>query len=224
MAAAPKDDTTEPAPAKAADAEVRTLPGQLDDATLVRRALEGDRWAEEALYRRHVRRVSDTASRILGRSHEAEDVTQETFLNALTKLSTLRDPELFVRWLMRIAMNKIRGKLRKRKVLRALGLDRTVDDATLERLAAPSTSPEVRAELAGIDAALRDVSPSHRLAWMLHVVEGWSLPEVADACGCSLATSKRWIRSARERIDIHLEEPELLRPSWTADEIDGGTK
>ena len=189
-------------------------PRPLDDEALVRRALDGDRWAEEALYRKHVRRVTDIATRVLGRTHEAEDVVQETFLKALQRLATLREPALFSRWVMRIAMNMVRAKLRKRRLLRSLGLDASLDDATLERMAAPSTPPDVRAELAGIDAALRDVPANQRLAWMLHVVEGWSLPEVAEACECSLATAKRRIKSARERIEVHLDEPEALRPSW----------
>ncbi|MCB9596277.1 MAG: RNA polymerase sigma factor [Sandaracinaceae bacterium] len=186
------------------DGAVRALdPGPSDEA-LVARALEGDSWAEEALYRRHVRRVSDSATRVLGRSTEAEDVVQETFLKAFSKLDTLRDAALFERWLVRIAMNKVRGRLRKRKLLRSLGLDRTVDDATLERFATPTTPPDVRAELARIDAILRELAPTHRMAWMLHEVEGWSLPETASACDCSLATVKRWILKAKVRIDAHV--------------------
>lgn len=187
----------------------------IDDATLVLRAREGDRWAEEALYRRHVRPVTDVATRILGRTAEAEDVVQDTFLMVLRRLDTLRDPELFPRWLMRIAMNMVRAKLRKRRLLRTLGLDRAVDDATLERTACATASPDVRAELAGIDAALRELGANERVAWMLHVVEGWSLPEVADACDCSLATAKRRIRAARETLDAHVALPdEAVRPSW----------
>lgn len=176
------------------------------DEELVARALDGDAWAEEALYRRHVRRVTDAAIRVLGRSGEAEDVVQETFLTVFSRLDTLRDAALFDRWLLRIAMNRVRGRLRKRKVLRALGLDRTVDDVTLERFAAIATPPDVRAELARIDAVLSRLAPSHRVAWVLHEVEGFSLPETASACDCSLATVKRWIQRAKSQIDEHLGE------------------
>ncbi|MGE0786939.1 MAG: RNA polymerase sigma factor [Sandaracinaceae bacterium] len=174
------------------------------NAELVRRAREGERWAEEALYRRHVRRVSDATCRVLGRSAEAEDVVQETFLKCFDKLGTLRRPELFDRWLMRIAMNKVRSRLRRRKVLRRLGLDRGAEDATLEQLATPDAPSDVRAQLAELDGALSSLAANHRMAWMLHVVEGLSLPETADACGCSLATCKRWIRAAREQLDVAL--------------------
>lgn len=189
----------EPAPVR----EIGAVP---DDSELVIRALDGDSWAKEALYRRHVRRVTDTVSRVLGRNTEAEDVVQETFLKVFSRLGSLRDPTLFERWLMRIAMNKVRGRLRKRKLLRTLGLDRSVDDATLERFAVAGAPADVRAELGRIDRALGDVSPAHRMAWMLHVVEGFSLPETADACDCSLATAKRWIRKAKDRIEAHIAE------------------
>lgn len=191
---------------KVSPAAIRALaPGPSDEA-LVARALEGDAWAEEALYRRHVRRITDAAVRVLGRTMEAEDVVQETFLKAFSRLDTLRDAALFERWLIRIAMNKVRGRLRKRRLLRSLGLDRTVDDATLERFAAPTTPPEVRAELARIDAVLATLAPSHRMAWTLHEVEGFSLPEAASACDCSLATVKRWIQKAKLQIEAHLGE------------------
>lgn len=191
---------------------MRELGPAIEDAELVRRAVGGDAWAEEALYRRHVRRVSDAACRVLGRSAEAEDVVQETFLKCFHKLGTLRDARLFERWLMRIAMNKVRGRLRKRKLLRGLGLDQSADDVTLERFAASSAPPDVRAQLAQIDAVLQTVAPQHRMAWVLHVVEGLSLPETADACACSLATSKRWIRATRLAIEAAVadgpEDPE----------------
>ncbi len=187
------------------EVRVRALvPGPADEE-LVARALDGDAWAEEALYRRHVKRVTDAATRVLGRTMEAEDVIQETFLKAFSRLEDLRDAALFERWLIRIAMNKVRGRLRKRKLLRTLGLDRSVDDATLERFASPATPPDVRAELARVDAVLATLAPAHRMAWTLHEVEGFSLPETASACDCSLATAKRWIRRARAAIDAHVE-------------------
>ena len=91
-------------------------------------------------------------------------------------------------------------------MLRALGLDRTVDDVALERFAANATPPDVRAELARIDAVLARLAPSHRVAWVLHEVEGFSLPETASACDCSLATVKRWIQRAKSQLDEHLGE------------------
>lgn len=176
----------------------------LDDATLVERALDGDRWAMEALYRRHVRRVTNAVTRMIGRTAEADDVVQETFLVGFSRLERLRDPAAFRGWISRIAVNEVRMRLRKRRWMRRLALDRDEDDACLEALASGDASPEVRAELSRIDALLAKMDVELRMAWMLRYVEGWELTEVATALDCSLATAKRRIRDAKTTIDAHV--------------------
>lgn len=187
-------------------ARVEPLPSSdVADAALVERAIDGDRWAMEALYRRHVRRVTNAVTRVVGRTADADDAVQETFLVAFTRLSELREPAAFRGWLSQIAMNEVRGRLRKRKWLKRLALDREDDDVSLESLAVDDASPEVKAELARLDRLLASFDPEVRMAWMLRYVEGWALDEVATALDCSLATAKRRIKDARDRIDAHLE-------------------
>ena len=123
----------------------------IGDAALVERALEGDRWAMEALYRRHVRRVTNAVTRMVGRSADADDAIQEAFLIAFSRLEELRDPGAFKGWLSQIAVNEVRGRLRKRRWLRRIGLDRDdEDDVSLEALASAEATPEMRAELARV--------------------------------------------------------------------------
>lgn len=174
------------------------------DATLVERALGGDRWAKEALYRRHVRRVTNAVTRMIGRSADADDAIQEAFLIAFTRLSELRDPAAFRGWLAQIAVNEVRGRLRKRRWMRRLRLDRDEDDASLEALASNDATPEMRAELSRLDAVLAAMDAELRMAWMLRHVEGWELTEVATALDCSLATAKRRIKDASEHLDAHV--------------------
>ena len=69
------------------------------------------------------------------------------------------------------------------------------------RDARPDTTPELRAELGLLSRALERISAGERIAWMLRHVEGLSLEEVAQECDCSLATAKRRISSAQERVD-----------------------
>ena len=183
---------------------IEPLSADTGDATLVERAIDGDRWAMEALYRRHVQRVTNAVTRVLGRSAEADDVVQDTFVVALDRLGDLREPAAFRGWVARIAMNEARMRLRKRKWLRRLALDRDEDDASLESIASPDASPEVRAELARLDRVLAALDPELRIAFVLRYVEGWALEEVAAALECSLATAKRRIKDARERVDAHV--------------------
>jgi RNA polymerase sigma-70 factor (ECF subfamily) len=170
------------------------------DADLVARALDGDGRAEDALYRRHARHVVDTVRRLLGRYSDADDVVQDAFMIAFEQLKGLRDPGLFRAWLTQIAVTRVLRLLRRRRLQRALGLDRGTDDATLEALADTGVRPDVAADLALIDTILATVPASARVAWMLRYVEGFALAEVAGACGCSLATAKRWIAAVEVRV------------------------
>jgi RNA polymerase sigma-70 factor (ECF subfamily) len=96
---------------------------------------------------------------------------------------------------------------RRRKLLRALGMDRGEDDAGLARQALPSVSAETQAELGKLDAVLAQLPSKERIAWMLRHVEGYELKEVAEATDASLASVKRWIAKADERVRAHCEVP-----------------
>jgi RNA polymerase sigma-70 factor (ECF subfamily) len=174
------------------------------DVELVARIRAGDKRAEETLYRVHVRAVNGLATRLLGRSHEAEDVVQDTFVTALARLSQLRDGAFFRAWLMRITVHEVHRRFRRRRLRRALGMDNHSDDASLTALAAPDLAPDLRAELAALDRALQRLPANARVAWMLRYVEGHELTEVASACDVSLATVKRWIARAEAQVRTHV--------------------
>lgn len=183
----------------------------ISDAALVAAAISGKRWAEELLYRRHVASVSQTVATLLGRMSDCEDAVQDTFLEALSKLASLREPAAFRGWLLRIAVHKCHRRFRKRKLLRALGLDRGADDITLARLASPMLSAEHKAELARIDVALLPLGERERSAWILRHVHGHELTEVAELSGVSLATAKRLLGRAQDRVSRHISMSAELR-------------
>ena len=135
------------------------------DAQLVARAIEGDRWGREMLYRRHAAYLLAIAARLLGNRGEGEEVVQDTFVTAFEQLSTLREPAALRGWLAQIAISLVRRRMRRGRLMRVLGLDRGADDATLATLAAPGTNADQRAELALIDRALciRQRERAHRL-------------------------------------------------------------
>lgn len=170
------------------------------DAELVRRAADGDAWAEEAIYRRYVTLVLGTSRRLLADNSDAEDVAQETFATAFGAWSQLREPERLRQWLLQIAVRKVHRRFRRRKLLRALGFDDGPNDATLDVLARTDCPQETRMELSLLAKALDKLSVNDRVAWMLRHVEGLSLEEVAQECGCSLSAAKRRITSASEKI------------------------
>ncbi|MCA9607603.1 MAG: sigma-70 family RNA polymerase sigma factor, partial [Myxococcales bacterium] len=89
--------------------------------------------------------------------------------------------------------------------LRMLGLDRE-PALGLDELASASASPEVRLELRRADGALRSLSTRRRVIWTLRVVEGETLPAIAEATGLSLATVKRELTVATEAVRAAVEE------------------
>ncbi len=180
----------------------------IDDAPtsreLVGRALAGDTWAEEAIYSRHIDGIVGLLTRLLGRSAEVDDAAQDTFARALERLGDLRDRDALQSWLTSIAVNEARRRLGRRRWMRVLGLDRSIDDVPLDRLARDDVPPEVRQELSSLFAVVQTLGAVERVAWSLKRIEGWGLGEIAQACACSLATVKRRIAAADRRIQRQL--------------------
>lgn len=170
-----------------------------DDAQLVRRALDGDRAASELLYRRYAPELYDTLVRLLRNESDAQDVLHDAFVVALDRLDQLEDPTRFRAWVLRTAIRFFYRKERRRKWLSVFVARPYAIDL------APVASPEVRAEVELLFAALADVPVKARAAWSLRYVEGHSLAETAAACGCSLATVKRRIAAAQQVLGQHID-------------------
>jgi RNA polymerase sigma-70 factor (ECF subfamily) len=107
---------------------------------------------------------------------------------------------------MRVTASLVHRRFRRRKLLGLLGLAGKRDEIALDELADPTVTPETRAELRWLDRRLATLSDRDRAAWILRHVEGFALEEVADACGCSLATAKRRIAAAEEAVRGHFED------------------
>ena len=184
---------------------------QLSDQELVIRAKNGDLSAFETLVSRYEQRVFNLAMRMLHNVHDAEDVTQQTFLNALEHLEEFRGDASFATWLYRIATNAALKNLRKKRGLPTVSLEESTElqeeRDTIphpEYLADWRQSPqeliqnnEVRAL---IQQALDELDEKHRLVFLLRDVEGLSVKETAQALGISEANVK--VRLLRARLQL----------------------
>jgi RNA polymerase sigma-70 factor, ECF subfamily len=175
------------------------------DAELVRRACEGDRWAEEAIYRRYVQYVASVAARALHAPQDTRDVVQETFVAAFEQLGALREGAALRVWLARIALNQVRRRSRWRRWLGWLGTKE--QEAALE-IADERAGPELQVEIGLLDEALDSVPCDARVAWVLHRVQGETVEAVAEALGCSLATAKRRVGQAEQVVARHFASKE----------------
>ena len=164
----------------------------------VGRAASGDHEAFERLYRGHVGRVYSLAVRMVG-SAEADDLTQEVFIRAWSKLATFKGEAQFGTWLHRLAVNHI---LSRRTVLRR----REARLSTGEGIWARLTAPKRRASGAALDLeqAIGRLPQRAREVFVLYDVEGFSHEEVAASLGVSVGTSKSQLHRARMLLREHL--------------------
>ncbi|MBL8956855.1 MAG: RNA polymerase sigma factor [Myxococcaceae bacterium] len=174
------------------------------DAELVARALAGDAWADGAIYRRHARRLSNLAARLLGSRAEAEDVLHDVFVDVLQDLTSLRDPSALEAWLKQRTVRRVQRRFRRRTFWRFFGRE-TTEDLSLALLASAACPPDLKAELTQLESAIAALPSRQRIAWVLHVVDGESLPDAAAACGVSLATIKRDIAAAQRALETAQE-------------------
>lgn len=173
----------------------------MDDRELTRRILSGDAAAERRLYDAHVDRVYRLAYRMCGDATLAEDLTQDTFLRAFDRLGDWRGDGPLGGWLHRVAVTVILGGLRRRGRIRR---HETAVEG-LEDLAvaapAPERDPALGRRLERAVAALDDV---HRLAFVMHEMEGFTHEEIAAASGAPVGTIKARLSRARGKLRLAL--------------------
>jgi RNA polymerase sigma-70 factor (ECF subfamily) len=182
-----------------------------EDTSLVRQAKSGRLDAFEELVRRHERGVYSLARRILQNEHDAEDVTQQTFLSALEHLNGFREDSSFGTWIQRISTHAALKVIRKRRGLDTTSLEAATEPqdgydgiAHPEYIADWSQTPD---QLVGrgetmqlIENALEQLDEKHRLVFLLRDVEGLSVKEAAEALGLSEVNVK--VRLLRARLQL----------------------
>jgi DNA-directed RNA polymerase specialized sigma24 family protein len=173
----------------------------------VARAIEGDRFGRELIYRRHAAYLLSMVTRLVASRDAAEAIARETFVLAwkrLTELATTEQSADLRLWLSRIAVGLARRRLRRARLLRFIGVGTERDDgdhdATLAALAAVDLRHEARQDLEHVDRVLDIAGVEPRIAWMLRRVDGLLIDEVASACACSPAIAQRRIAEIDARL------------------------
>jgi len=172
------------------------------DGQLIARAQRGDEEAFAALFEAHKRRVYSLCLRMTGNTAEAEDLTQEAFLQLYRKISTFRGESAFSTWLHRLAVNVVLMHLRK-KGLQQISLDET-DTSQDEPVKRDYGSDDRRltgsVDRIGLQKAIADLPPGYRAVFVLHDVEGYEHNEIAEIMKCSVGNSKSQLHKARMKL------------------------
>jgi RNA polymerase sigma-70 factor (ECF subfamily) len=173
------------------------------DADVLARAQAGDHQAFAQLYSLHKRRIYSLCLRMVGNVSEAEDLTQEAFLQLHRKIATFRGDSAFSTWLHRLAVNLVLMQLRK-KGLSLISLDEATESTPEE---GPGRSfgaldPTLTGSIdrLALERAVADLPAGYRLIFILHDVEGFEHNEIASMLDCSIGNSKSQLHKARLKL------------------------
>jgi RNA polymerase sigma-70 factor (ECF subfamily) len=170
---------------------------------LLESAQAGDHGAFAAIYSLHKRRIYSLCLRMVGNAAEAEDLTQEAFLQLHRKIGTFRGESAFSTWLHRLAINVVLMRLRK-KGLQLISLDEatepTVEDRPGRSFGADDLTLAGAIDRLALQRAINDLPAGYRLIFMLHDIEGYEHNEIAGMLDCSVGNSKSQLHKARLKL------------------------
>ena len=169
------------------------------DIRLAKRAAEGDMGAFEDLYQRHHRRVYSICLRMLQSPSEAEDLTQDVFIQLYRKIGSFRGDSAFTTWLHRMAVNQVLMHFRKRTVK----FEKTTEEGeTPVQVVSGSDNPRKMqiVDRIALENAIDQLPDGYKKVFVLHDIEGYEHEEVARLLGCSVGTSKSQLHKARLKL------------------------
>jgi RNA polymerase sigma-70 factor, ECF subfamily len=174
---------------------------------LIQQALSGSGDAYGLLVERYQDRLFNAMLHIVGSADEAEDIVQDSFVQAYVKLDTFRGQSRFFTWLYRIAFNNALSRRRKRRVDASIeqGREATGGDP-VDRHEAPE-EPLLRQErVATVTAALQRLSEEHRAILVLREMQDLPYEEIAEILSINIGTVRSRLSRARNQLHDLLKE------------------
>lgn len=173
--------------------------GSATDFQLARTATYGDMAAFEEIYHRHHRRVYSLCLRMLQNPAEAEDLTQDVFIQLYRKIGTFRGDSAFTTWLHRLTINQVLMHFRKRRLKFEIT---TKEGETLVQVTLGTENPKKMSiiDKLALEDAIAQLPPGYKNVFVLHDIEGYEHEEVAKILGCAVGTSKSQLSKARLKL------------------------
>ncbi len=185
--------------------EAVTEQGGGDEQVFLARARQADQAAFAELYRLHVGKVYGLCLRMTGNASEAEDCTQEAFIQAWRMLERFRGDSAFSTWMHRVAVNTVLGRMRKER--REQDRLKAVSDMQVQE----QTSGD-SANMEDLQQAVDQLPSGARHVFVLHAVYGYSHEETGDMLGIASGTSKAQLHRAKrllaQQLNLHGERNE----------------
>jgi RNA polymerase sigma-70 factor (ECF subfamily) len=147
---------------------------------------------------------------MVGNPAEAEDLTQDAFLQLFRKIATFRGESAFSTWLHRLSVNVVLMKLRK-KTLPETSLEESTDpedeaNGPRREIGGPDLLLTGSIDRVHLERAIEQLPPGYRQVFVLHDVQGFEHNEIAGLMDCSIGNSKSQLHKARMRLRELLQE------------------
>ncbi len=178
-----------------------------DEAQLIRSALDGDSSSFGILVERYQNRLLHCVLSVISDAEEAEDVVQESFVQAYIKLDTFQQNSQFFTWLYRIAFNNALSRRRRRKVGTSLDQAREVGGLEpITRAVSPDHQLLQSENIQQVREALAQLTDDHRIILNLREMEDMSYEDIAVALDISIGTVRSRLSRARNALKEQLEQ------------------
>ena len=185
----------------------KAKPRTFDHSTLtaiIRRAQSGDSAAFEIIYQQYASRVYALCLRMVRETREAEDLTQEAFLQLFRKIHTFRGESAFSTWLHRLTANIVLMHFRKKKLISTSLEDINATDEDHGEHDRELSTPDLRLtglfDRVDLQTAIDCLPEGCKAMFLLHDVQGYDHNEISEILGCSIGNSKSQLHRARIRL------------------------
>ena len=188
-----------PSPIKSDNAERAPITRETPDFELTQLSSTGDLEAFEMLYQKYHRRAYSLCLRMTNNVTEAEDLTQEAFIQLFKKAGSFRGDAQFTTWFHRLVVNQVLMHFRKRSVKN----EKTTEDGEIPERLLPNTRSKANLPILNridLNKAISELPPGYKSVFVLHDVEGFEHSEVARILGISVGTSKSQLHKARLKL------------------------
>src|ERR1041385_9031830 len=158
-----------------------------------------DMEAFEEIYHLHHKRLVSIWFRMVRNASDAEDLTQQVFIQLFRKLDTFRGESSFTTWLHRMTVNQVLMHFRRR----AVKTEKTTEDGTTPiRIVNGTENPSRMAliDRIALNQAIGQLPPGYRMVFILHDLEGYEHDQIGKMLGCAVGTSKSQLHKARLRL------------------------
>lgn len=165
----------------------------------------GNQLAQMEVYNRYYKAMYNTSLRIVKDTYEAEDIMQEAFLTAFSKLNSLKESVTFGSWLKRIVINNSIQQYNKNRKYDEVPLNNVLYKVEDEPQTTHNNTTEVALKAKQVVKTMDSLKENYRVALTLHLIEGYDYEEVSEIMSISYANCRTTISRAKESLRKKLQ-------------------